>query len=433
MTLFKKLFFLILLFVGLTVIVNSQAAESLDRIKAVVNNHVITQQQLSEQIAFTRQQLQAENKPIPSATLLERQVLDRMIDTELQRQLAESAGMKIDEAGLDKTIASIAQRNGLTVEQLRSRLEQENIPYAKYRQKIREQLIISRLQQDEVGQKIAVSPQEITDKLTHMPKVNTEKASYHIEDLLVPLPDNPSPTALTNTKQTTLSLLQKAKTGNSFQQLVEQSKNTSLPLSGGDLGWRPLNELPDLFQASAQSLKPGEIAGPIQAENGFHLIRLIEIRGGNISMPHYVKSTHVRHILIKTSPLVNNPQAEQRLREIRAEILRGGNFADLAKKYSQDPGSAFKGGDLGWTLPGLFDPTFEEQENNLAVNQISLPFQSQFGWHIVQVLGRTQKLQTMQSILRKQATQLVYQEKFQQALQAWLRQLRRQSYVKINP
>ncbi|MES2141740.1 MAG: peptidylprolyl isomerase [Pseudomonadota bacterium] len=433
MTLFKKLFFLILLFGGLTVSVNSQAAESLDRIKAVVNTHVITQQQLSEQIEFTRQQLQAENKPIPSATLLEKQVLDHMIDTELQRQLAESAGMKIDEAGLDKTIASIAQRNGLTVEQLRSRLEQENMPYAKYRQKIREQLIISRLQQDEVGQKIAVSPQEITDMLTHMPKVSTEKASYHIEDLLVPLPDNPSSTVIANTKQTALSLLQKAKTGNSFQQLVEQSKNTSLPLSGGDLGWRPLNELPDLFQASVQSLKQGEIAGPIQAQNGFHLIRLIEMRGGDISTPHYVTSTHVRHILIKTSPLVNNTQAEQRLREIRAEILRGGNFADLAKKYSQDPASSFKGGDLGWTLPSTFDPTFEAQENKLAVNQISLPFQSQFGWHILQILGREQKLQTTQSISREQAAQLVYQKKFQQALQTWLRQLRRQSYVKINP
>lgn len=431
MNLLKKVFFL-LISSSLIIAANSQATETLDRIKAVVNTHVITQQQLSEQIEFTRQQLHAENKPIPSETLLQKQVLDHMIDTELQRQLAESAGMKIDEAGLDKTIASIAQRNGLTVEQLRSRLEQENMPYAKYRQKIREQLIISRLQQDEVGQKIAVSPQEITDMLIHVPKANSGKASYHIEDLLVPLPENPSQKTLINTKQTALSLLQQAKSGSSFQQLVEQSKNTALPLSGGDLGWRPLNELPDLFQSSVQSLKPGEIAGPIQAQNGFHLIRLIESRGDAMS-PRYVTATHVRHILIKTTPLVNNTQAEQRLKEIRAEILRGGNFSDLAKKYSQDPGSAFKGGDLGWTLPGTFDPTFEAQANKLTVNQISLPFQSQFGWHVIQVLGREQKLQTTQAISRERAAQLVYQKKFQQALQNWLRQLRRQSYVKINP
>ncbi len=428
----KKIFPFIILFSSLLIVVTSTVAETLDRIVAVVNNKVITQQQLAEQIELTRQQLQAENKPITSEAYLREQVLNHMIDTELQRQLAASSGMKVDEAGLDKTIAGIAKRNGLTVEQLRSRLEQENIPYAKYRQQIREQLIIARLQQDEVGQKITVTPQEITDMLAHMPKSTAEKASYHVEDLLVSLPDNPSAQTIANAKQTALSVLQHAKSGSSFQQLVEQSKKDPLPLSGGDLGWRPLNELPDIFQSIVQTLKVGEIAGPIQAQNGFHLLRLIEVKGVN-TLPRKVIATHARHILIKTSPLVNNKQAEQRLKEIRAEILRGGNFADLAKKYSQDPGSAFKGGDLGWTLPGVFDPTFEAQENKLALNQISLPFQTQFGWHILQVLGRTEKLQSTQSLSREQASQLVYQKKFQEALKTWLRQLRQQSYVKINP
>jgi peptidyl-prolyl cis-trans isomerase SurA len=426
----KKFIPLFILLSSLLVSVTNNAAETLDRIVAVVNTHVITQQQLNEQIELARQQAQAENKPIPSEAAFRTEVLNHMIDIELQRQLAETAGMKVDEAGLDKTIANIAKRNGLTMEQLRSRLEQENIPYAKYRQKIREQLIIARLQQDEVGQKITVTPQEITDAMAQMPKSNSE-AAYHVEDLLIPLPNNPSSQTLAATKQTALSLLQQAKNGQTFQQLVEKPQNTSLALSGGDLGWRPLNELPDLFQSSVQSLKPGEIAGPIQAQNGFHLIRLIERRGTAATTPHTVTATHVRHILIKTSPLVNNTQAEQRLREIRAEILRGGNFADLAKKYSQDPGSAFKCGDLGWTLPGTFDPTFEAQENKLSLNQLSLPFQTQFGWHLIQVLGREQKLQTTQSLAREQAAQWVYQKKFQQALQNWLRQLRRQSYVKI--
>ena len=428
---FKKFVPLVILFSSLLVSMTSHAAETLDRIVAVVNTHVITQQQLNEQIELTRQQAQAENKPISSEATFRTEVLNHMIDTELQRQLAETAGMKVDEAGLDKTIAGIAQRNGLTVEELRSRLEQENIPYAKYRQKIREQLITARLQQDEVGQKITVTPQEITDALAQMPKSNSGNAAYHIEDLLVPLPNNPSSQVLATTKQAALSLLQQAKSGHTFQQLVEQPQNASLALSGGDLGWRPLNELPDIFQSSVQSLKPGEIAGPIQAQNGFHLIRLLESRGSSATAPRTVTATHVRHILIKTSPLVNNKQAEQRLREIRAEILRGGNFADLAKKYSQDPGSSIKGGDLGWTLPGTFDPSFEAQENKLPLNQLSLPFQTQFGWHLIQVLGREQKLQTTESLTREQAAQWVYQKKFQQALQNWLRQLRRQSYVKI--
>lgn len=426
----KKFFFLILSLSSLSASI-THATETLDRIVAVVNTHVITQQQLNEQIELSHQQWRAENKPIPSFSVFRKQVLDQMIDTELQRQLAETLGMKLDEAALDKTIADIAKRNGLSVEQLRNRLEQENLPYAKYRQKIREQLIINRLQQDEVGQKITVSPQEITDMLTHMPKSISENAFYHVEDLLVAVSDNPSAEILEKAKQTALSLLQKAKEGVSFQQLIEQTKNLPFTLSGGDLGWRQLNQLPDVFQSVVQSLKQGEIAGPIQAQNGFHLIHMIEIKGNQATRSRIVNSTHVRHILIKTSPLVTNDQAEQRLKEIRAEILRGGNFADLAKKYSQDPGSAFKGGDLGWSLPGRFDPTFEAQLNKLAVNQISLPFHTQFGWHIVQVLGRENKPQNTQSLSREQASQLVFQKKFKQALQNWLHQLRQQSYVKI--
>jgi peptidyl-prolyl cis-trans isomerase SurA len=407
------------------------AIETLDRIVAVVNNSVITQQQLSEQIEIKRQQWQSENKPIPDAASFRKQVLNEMIDNELQLQLAANAGLKINEAALDKTIMGIAQRNGFTLEQLREKLQQENIPYAKYRQQIRQQLIISRLQQDEVAAKVTVTDQETKDMLAHLPKTTPQKAAYHVEDLLIPFPNKPSSADISHIKETALSLLQRAKSGTSFQELIGQASKFNPPLTGGDLGWRALNDLPDIFQASVQKLKPGEVMGPIQAGNGFHLIRLLEMQGDTSAVAHYVTSTHTRHILIKTSPLLNNTQAERRLKEIRADILRGGDFATLAKKYSQDPGSAYKGGDLGWTLPGLFDPTFEAQIKKLTVHQISLPFQTQFGWHIVQVLGRAQKLQTTQNVSREQAAQLVYQRKFQQALKNWLRQIRNQSYVKI--
>lgn len=432
MDLFKRIFPLIILLSSLLFSTTTQAAiETLDRIVAVVNNSVITQQQLAEQIEMTRQQLQAEKKPLPDTTTLRKQVLNQMIDAELQQQLAASSGLKVDETGLDKTIMGIAQRNGFTLEQLRKKLQEGNIAYAKYRQQIRKQLLINRLQQDEIAAKITVSDQETTDMLAHMPKSPVQKTIYHVEDLLIPLPDNTSATHIEQIKKTALSLLQQAKSGSSFQQLVEQANKVKLPLSGGDLGWRTLHELPDIFQTSIEKLKPGEVTGPVLAQNGFHLLRLLEIKANLPSISHYVTSTHTRHILIKTSPLLNNTQAERRLKEIRADILRGGNFAELAKKYSQDPGSAFKDGDLGWTLPGVFDPTFEAQIKKLAINQISLPFQTQFGWHIVQVLGRAQKLQTTQNISRQQAAQLVYQKKFQQALKNWLRQLRNQSYVKI--
>lgn len=426
----KKIFPFIILLSCLVSAKPLYAIETLDRIVAVVNNHVITQQQLSEQIEMTRQQWVSENKPIPDSASFRKQVLNQMIDNELQLQLAASSGLKINEAALDKTIMGIAQRNGFTLEQLREKLQQENIPYAKYRQQIRQQLIINRLQQDEVAAKITVTDQETKDMLAHMPKSAPQKTAYHVEDLLIPFPNKSSAADISRIKETALSLLQETKHGISFQELIGKAKQFNPPLAGGDLGWRALNDLPDIFQASVQKLKPGEVSGPIQADNGFHLIRLLEMQGGN-STSHYVTSTHTRHILIKTSPLLNNTQAENRLNEIRADILRGGDFATLAKKYSQDPGSSYKGGDLGWTLPGLFDPTFEAQIKKLAINQISLPFQTQFGWHIVQVLGRAQKLQTKQNVSREQAAQLVYQRKFQQALKNWLRQIRNQSYVKI--
>ncbi|MGC1855087.1 MAG: peptidylprolyl isomerase [Candidatus Aquirickettsiella sp.] len=426
----KKIFPFIILFASLISAKPLYAIETLDRIVAVVNNGVITQQQLSEQIEMTRQQWLSENKSIPDTATFRKQVLNQMIDNELQLQLAASTGLKINETALDKTIMNIAQRNGFTLEQLREKLQQENIPYAKYRQQIRQQLIINRLQQDQVAAKITVTDQETKDMLAYMPKSASQKTAYHVEDLLIPFPNNPSAIDISRTKEIALSLLQKTKSGTSFQEIIEKTKQSNPSLTGGDLGWRPLNDLPDIFQTPAQKLKPGEVTGPIQAENGFHLIRLLELRGDNLA-PHYVTSTHTRHILIKTSPLLNNTQAERRLNEIRADILRGGDFAALAKKYSQDPGSAYKGGDLGWTLPGLFDPAFEAQIKKLAINQISLPFQTQFGWHIVQVLGRAQKLQTKQNVSREQAAQLVYQRKFQQALKNWLRQIRNQSYVKI--
>lgn len=427
----KKIFPFIILLASLVSASPLYAVETLDRIVAVVNNNVITQQELSEQIEITRQQWLSENKPIPDAATFRKQVLNKMIDNELQLQLAANSGLKINEAALDKTIMSIAQRNGFTLEQLREKLQQENIPYAKYRQQIRQQLIINRLQQDEVAAKITVTDQETKDMLAHMPKSTPQKIAYHVEDLLIPFPNNPSAADISRIKDTALSLLQQAKNGSSFQKLIGQANQFNPPLTGGDLGWRPLNDLPDIFQVPVQKLKPGEVTGPIQADNGFHLIRLLEIRGDNSTTAHYVTSTHTRHILIKTSPLLNNTQAERRLNEIRADILRGGDFATFAKKYSQDPGSAYKGGDLGWTFPGLFDPAFEAQIKKLAINQISLPFQTQFGWHIVQVLGRAQKLQTKQNVSREQAAQLVYQRKFQQALKNWLRQIRNQSYVKI--
>ena len=406
-------------------------AETLDRIVAVVNDTIISQQQLNRQIELSRQKWQAENKTLPPAATFRRDVLNDLIDNELQRQLAKATGLKLDEASLDKTILDIANRNQLTLTQLRDQLAQANIPYAEYRHKIAEQVMLDRLQQAEVGAKITVSAREITNELAHSPEVD-QHTLYHFEDLLVPLPDNPSVENISTAKKTALLLRQQAKKGLSFKDLIEQPSNAASMLSGGDLGWRQINQLPDLFQPHITRLTKGRISLPIQAKNGFHLLHLIEQRHTS-TKPVILSSVHARHILIKTSPLVSNAQAEKRLKAIRAEILQGGHFAELAKKYSQDPASAFKGGDLGWMAINNFEPVFAAQLNKLRLNQLSQPFQTSFGWHLAEILAKKTERQTQQALFREQAAQRVYQKKFQQARKLWLQHLRQQAYIHLEP
>lgn len=411
----------------------AQAAEqTLDRIVAVVNQHVITAQQLQEEFEIAQQTLQAQNKPLPSESQLKKEVLDQLIDVELQRQLAEKAKIQIDEAALDKAISEIAAQNHLSVDELHQHLEHDHVPYAKYRHKIREQLAISRLQQSEVGAKITITPQEITDKLAHQAQwVAPDNTRYQVEDFLIALPDYPSADTQQAGKEIALRLKKQLAAGKVAEEAVNQTQNQTFPLSWNDLGWRTMNELPDLFQSTIATLKPGQIAGPIRAANGFHLLHLVAIQKAPDQVPRSIDVVHLRHILIKVSPLLSDAQAEQRLKELRAEILRGASFAELARKYSQDPGSAAQGGDLRWRYPNSFVPAFEAQVKKLGLNQISLPFKTQFGWHIVEVLARKQKTEQPEDRLREQATQLIYREKFEQGLKDWLRTLRQQSYIKI--
>lgn len=435
MSTFRKFCTVGFLFSSLLLNLPAQAAEqTLDRIVAIVNQHVITEQQLQEELEIARQTLQAQNKPLPLETQLKKEVLDQLIDVELQRQLVKKVKVQIDDATVDKTIHNIATQNHWSLDELRQRLEQDHLPYAKYRHKIREQLAITRLQQMEIGAKITITPQEITDKLAHKAQwLPPDKTRYHIEDVLIALPDYPSADTQQAGKKIALQLKQQLESGQSALKAIEQSQSRAFPLSLNDLGWRTLAELPDLFQPTIKSLKPGNLSTPLQAANGFHLLRLIDRQNTTDDQPlHAINIVHLRHILIKVSPLLSDVQAEKRLKELRAEILRGTPFAEVARKYSQDPGSAAQGGDLGWRYPNSFVPAFEAQVKKLELNQISLPFKTDFGWHIVEVLARQQKIEKPEDRLREQATQLIYRQKFEQGLKSWLQTLRQQSYIKID-
>jgi len=408
-------------------------AQSLDRIVAVVNDGVITQSQLVQKVQLERQQLQASGQSVPAEKIFRNQVLQHMIDTELQLQLAKKLGITVTDKDVDHAITEIAKRNGLSLAEFQEKLKQQSFNYDKYRAQIREQMLVGELEHRSVGGKILINDQEIkqfANKLRNQPVTKSTNTFYHIEDLLIPLPDNASAEQIAAAERTAQTLLVKARAGSSFQELVQKTEPKN-SLSGGDLGWRPLKGLPDIFAKAVQTLRQGEISKPLQAPNGFHLIKLVAVRGSDMQQSaHDAITTHARHILIKTTPLTDDAQVRARLAEVRADIMRGGDFAKLASEYSQDPGSATKGGDLGWMQPGTLDPQFETAMNQLKPGQISEPVKSQFGWHIIEVIERKTS-KNDQAYLQNQAQQMLYQQKFQEAVQEWLKKLRKQSYVKI--
>jgi peptidyl-prolyl cis-trans isomerase SurA len=410
---------------------SSRADAPLDRIVAVVNDSVITQSQLDKQIDLTKMQLQQTNAPLPPASELRSKVLQNLIDEQLQLQMAQKAGIKVSDDDLNQAIAHIAQQNGISVDDLKSKLAAQGMNYDQYQQQIRKQMLLNQIQQQMVASKVSVSQQEISDVTPILAKQPAADASYHLLDMYVPLSDHPTTQQVNDAQQRAQGLITKLRAGADFQQVVSASTTSSTPLQGGDLGWHTINEMPDAFVGLVKNMQVGDVGGPIRAANGFHIIKLAEVHG-NSQTSHNLVQTHVRHILIKPTPLANDTQVKDRLTRLRAQILNGADFAKLAEINSQDPGSKIKGGDLGWVEPGELDPTFEAQMNKLKPGDTSEPFKSQFGWHIVQVLGR-KTVQDNKAYLKEQASQLVYQRKVQEALKNWLQGLRSQAYIKIYP
>ncbi len=402
-------------------------ADSIDRIVAVVNSNVITESQLDQQITMARQQMPPNSAPLTDAQLRDK-VLQHMIDVELQMQIANKMGIKVSDAELDKAITDIGQKNGLSLAQLQNNVQQQGVSYDQYRQEIRTEMTISQVQQRQLAPTVTVTDQQVKDLLLSSGSqiLQTAPTSYHIQDILVSLPDSPTTQQVDAAQQQAQMLKTKLESTPNFAKTMPAQAG----VQAQDLGWLKPADVPDLFVASVQHMQPGNVAGPIRAPNGFHVIKLVEMHGGTV-MQHTSEETHARHILLKPRQFETDDQVRDRLERLRTSIVNGEDFATLATANSQDPGSAGQGGDIGWVGPGVLDPTFEAEMNKLKINEISEPFKSQFGWHIVQVLGR-RDVQDSKDFERNQARQYIYQRKFQEALQHWLQSLRTQAYVKIN-
>ncbi len=397
----------------------------LDRILAVVNDDIIMQSELDDAMRTIKQQLQQQNRPVPPDSTLQRQVLERLIVMRLQLQLANSTGIRVDDETLNRTVQNIAQQNGMSLTEFRNVLERDGFSFAKFREDIRNEIIINRLQQRQVTNRITVTEQEVDNFLANQNVQGTKNVKYHLAQILIAVPEGASPQQIQEARAKAQQVLEELRAGADFAQKAVAISNGQQALEGGDLGWREAGQIPTLFVDTVLKMKPGEISEPVRSPSGFHIVKLVDVQNNE---KHVITQTHARHILIRTNEITSSSDARARLEQLKGRIESGEEFATLARSHSEDNGSAMKGGDLGWASPGDMVPRFEETMNRLKPGEVSEPFETQFGWHIVQVLERREHDNT-EEFRRSKARELIRQRKAEEELDIWLRRLRDEAYV----
>ena len=400
--------------------------ELLDRVAAVVNDGVVLNSELDDQIAIVSERLRAQKLELPPQNVLRQQVLERLVLQEIQSQRAAKAGLKVPDETLNSALQDVAQRNGIPLSQLPEALQQQGIDYAAYREDVRKELTLGLLRQRDVLQRIAITPREIDQYLDKEAKMPAADLEYNVSHILIAVPQEATPQQLDEAAKRAQDVYTRAKGGEDFAKLALAYSKSQTALEGGALGWRKGGELPTFLSDTIAKLKPGEVSEPLRTPTGFHIIRLNDIRGsGKKAIESQV---HVRHILMKTTELADDATIRQKLENIRTRILKGEDFAGLATTTSEDPGSQSQGGDLGWTGPGTFVPEFEAAFSWLKDNEISEPFHTQYGWHIVQMLGRREYDNT-DELKRRQAIEAIRASKADEETELWLRRLRDEAYV----
>ncbi len=405
----------------------SQAAPVLvDRIVAVVNNSVITEHELAARVEQTLAQLAKRNTPAPARKPLSKQMLERMITEKVLLQVAEETSIRIDGATLDHAINRIAEQNGLDLAAFHAALVSDGIDFDDFRQQIRREMTIARLREREVDNRVVVAEAEIDNYLARVKENPDKQIEYHLAHILILAPEGASPERLQQLKDKAGKALAELAGGAPFAQVSAAYSDAENALQGGDMGWRSEAKLPTLFTTAIENLKAGETTAVLHSANGFHILKLLDKRGKDAAF--IVRQTHARHILIKTNELVSDQDAYVRLAELRDRIKNGGaDFDKLARLYSADL-SASKGGDLGWLNPGDTVPEFERAMDALAINTVSEPTRSPFGWHLIQVLERRDQDLT-QERQRLEARRAIRELKSEEAFEDWVRQARDRAYV----
>jgi peptidyl-prolyl cis-trans isomerase SurA len=401
----------------------------LDRIIAVVDEDVIMQSEVNARMNAIKAQIAANpNGQTPPDDVLTSQIIERLVIESLQLQMADRGGVRVSDSELNQAMRGIAEQNQLTLEEFRIAIEKDGISYAEMRDQIRRELMIGRVQKGVMRGRIKITEQEINNFLESEVGAVITADEYRLAHILLPIPSKATASQIEAVGHDATELLARINSGEDFQSLaIEKSAGQNAP-EGGDLGWRKPLQLPTMFAGVAQEMDVGEVRGPIKSGSGFHLVKLIEKRGARAE--GQVPQTQARHVLIKPSEIRTDQEARELAESLREEIINGRAFDEIAKLYSDDPGSALSGGDLGWTRAGIFVPAFEDVMTNTKENEISEVFRSEHGFHFLEVTGR--RIEDFSERFKMaQAENYLRNQKFEEELESWLRQIRDDAFVEV--
>ncbi|MFC4701628.1 peptidylprolyl isomerase SurA [Glaciecola siphonariae] len=406
----------------------SHSKQLLDKVSVIVDQGVILESEIVELVDRVKANAMTNGQALPSDRALRTQAIERLILENLQSQMAERMGIQISDPQLDQTIENIAQSEGMTVPQFRQVITADGIAYESYRESIRKELIMGEVRRANVRRRVYITPQEINTLVELLNQQGDAQAEYRLGHILIGLPNNATEAEITDARERADKVLELLNNGSDFQKIAIASSSGSEALDGGDMGWMNINSMPTLFAEAVEAKPKDELIGPIRSGAGFHILKIVDTRGVEVVQ---IEEVNARHILIKPSIILSDTKAEQMLLEFRSQLIEGeADFADLAKEHSEDPGSALRGGELGWNDPNIYVPAFKEALAPLEKDEYSMPIRSQHGWHLIQLIDRRVDDATERR-KEERAYQLIFNRKFQEETDAWMREMRDEAYIEV--
>ncbi|WBM71307.1 peptidylprolyl isomerase SurA [Buttiauxella sp. WJP83] len=419
------------LLLGIVLVTNTSfaAPQVVDKVAAVVNNGVVLESDVDGMMQSVKTGAQQAGQQLPDDNTLRHQIIERLIMDQIILQMGQKMGVKVTDEQVDKAIADIAAQNKMSMDQMRSRLAYDGVNYNTYRAQIRKEMTISEVRNNEVRRRVTILPQEVDALAQQVGSQNDSSTELNLSHILIPLPENPTSAQVDDAEKQARDIASQAQSGADFGKLAITYSADQQALKGGQMGWGRIQELPSIFAQALSTAKKGDVIGPIRSGVGFHILKVNDLRGQSQSIS--VTEVHARHILLKSSPIMSDDQARAKLNAIAADIKSGKTtFAEAAKSFSEDPGSANQGGDLGWASTDIYDPAFRDALSKMQKGQISAPVHSSFGWHLIELMD-TRKVDKTDVAQKDRAYRMLFNRKFSEEAQTWMQEQRASAYVKI--